>query len=183
MTRAPEGWDGILEPGETVLWQGRPGVRVSVRELEARRVGFGLIFAGFAVFWMISAARAGASGPMGAVFPLFGLPFLVLGLKLAGAGIFWDAFLRRRSWYTLTNRRAFIATDVFGRRSLESWPITPETVIDFDDGPEGGLWFADRPAARWKVATRTGRERIGFEQIDGVHEVLRLMRQVQRGAT
>ncbi len=170
----PQGWDGILEPGEEILWQGRPGGGISWAGLEPRKVLFGVVFSGFALFWSFKAAtiRMQAPLPVRLLLPLFGLAFLYQGAKLAGADRIWQALQRRSSWYTLTNRRAFIATDLFGRKKLSSWPITAETVIDFVEGARSSLFFA-----------REGSNRIGFERIEGGRELLGLMRKLQRENT
>ena len=79
-----DGWDGILYPGETVLWQGQPDPRPDWSRWRLHDTIFGLAFAGFALFWMATAAGATGGPFMGIAFPLLGLPFLVLGLYRAG---------------------------------------------------------------------------------------------------
>ena len=180
MTDAAPGWEGYLEPGERVLWQGRPRGGIDWRRFAGQRTVIGLVFMGFALFWVISAFRAGASGLLGAVFPLFGLPFVWLGFRIAGGEELWRAWLRRRSWYTLTDRRAMIATEAFGRRGLESWPITAQSILEFEEGPPATIWFAER-GRRGPGQTPADR-RVGFVGIDDGAQVLRMMRQVQRGA-
>ncbi|MGR3492221.1 MAG: aspartate carbamoyltransferase catalytic subunit, partial [Shimia sp.] len=85
---------------------------------------------------------------------------------------------RRHTWYTLTTRRAFIATDkpIVGRK-LSSYPLAPDTKIDFIDGPPDTIHFAEKTHRGDNGTTVTP---IGFERIDGGREVLRLMRGVQR---
>lgn len=179
---APEGWEGFLETGETVLWQGRSAGRVTFRGADPRQMLLGLAFFGFALFWTFTAFNAarGSNNPMEFLLPVFGLPFIVIGLRLSGGIEFWRAFVRRNSWYTLTSRRALVATRVLGRRALRSWPITSRTVIDLEQGPPDSIWFAEH---RHRAGLSQKARRIGFEQINDGREVLRLMRQVQRGAT
>ncbi len=59
-------------------------------------LGFGLVFAGFAVFWILGAAGAISSTPPGQqqqpgglaiLFPLFGLPFVIVGLAPVLLGV------------------------------------------------------------------------------------------------
>lgn len=170
----PPGWDGILDPGEQILWQGRPDARVQLRVTQAFSVLFGLAFAGFAVFWMIMAAQSGG------LFWMFGLLHFAVGLGVAFGSVFWDAFRRSRTWYTLTNARAFIATDlpVLGRR-LTSYPIAPSTALEFDQNTPASLYFAHEHRR-----TRNGsrRQRIGFERISDGDKVYRLIRQIQKGS-
>ncbi|MDV7141318.1 aspartate carbamoyltransferase catalytic subunit [Tropicimonas sp. TH_r6] len=171
---APQGWDGILEPGERVLWQGRPSGDISWAGLKPKKVLFGVIFSSFALFWTVKAITMPVEAPLPVrlLVPLVGLTLLFKGAKLAGADRIWRAITRRSSRYTLTDRRAFIATDLFGRRKLRSWPITAETVIDLVDGTRSSLFFA-----------REGSERIGFEMIEDGRAVLSLMRTLQRENT
>jgi hypothetical protein len=54
-------------------------------------IGFGCLFAGFAVFWMFSAAVGSQKAGLeltGVLFALFGLPFLAVGLGIIGLGFF-----------------------------------------------------------------------------------------------
>jgi hypothetical protein len=174
---AGDGWKGILFPGERVIWQGQPDPRPDWSEVRLRDAIFGLAVAAFAVFWMTMAAGT-ADGLMSLVFPLFALPFLAIGLRKAGAMEFWQAWKRRRTWYTLTDRRAFIATDLFGRRGLDAYPIGPRTPLRHENDRD--IFFATD-----FVKTRRGsrRRRIGFTHLPDSAHVHALMQQVQREAT
>lgn len=174
LATVPAGWEGILDPGERILWQGRPVPGIVWKPLHFMTMGFGLMFAGFALVWMIMAAQ----GPPG--FWMFGLGHFSIGLGIAFGPPLWGAYKRARTWYTLTDRRAFIATDlpVFGRR-LQSWPIDEDTVLEFEDDEPGSIWFATR-RVRTKSGTRT--VKIGFERVSGARDLFSLIRKVQRGA-
>ena len=116
-----EDWAGILEAGETILWQGRPSTRLILRPVDFAFGAFGLVFAGFALFWMILAAQGG-----GAMW-MFGLLHFSVGVTVMLGGPLSSRFLRQHSFYSLSNRRAFIATDLpFRGRRLDAWPITPD---------------------------------------------------------
>jgi hypothetical protein len=171
------GWDDILNPGETVLWQGQPDPAPDFTGWKPADGLFGGAFAGFALFWMGMALGQVGGSFFGLVFPLFGLPFLVIGLQRAGGERLWAAFRRRHIWYTLTNQRAFIASDLFGRRSFEAYPITRQTVLDHDGH---NLWFATD-----FVHSKTGGEKrkIGFVHLTDSAEVFALMQHVQHEAT
>lgn len=172
---AATGWAPYLDPDEKVLWQGRPDGAVIWKASNLATLVFGLAFAGFALFWMVMASMAGG------LFWMFGLLHFLVGLGIAFGPPCWSAFRRRHSWYTLTSRRAFIATDLpmQGRR-LTSYPITPETVIGFTDTEPATITFA----REMRHGRNGGYPReIGFERISGGRAVEALMRQVQRGAT
>lgn len=167
-------WAGILDEGERILWQGRPDGGIALRPRNIAMAAFGLFFAGFALFWMIMAAQAGGG------FWMFGLIHFTVGAGIVASALFWDAFRRRRSWYTLTDRRAFIATDLplMGKR-LRSWPITADMGLDFVDGPLQTVNFATE-TRRGKNGPRT--RTFGFERIADGREVYRMMRDIQTRA-
>ena len=165
------GWEGILDEGEKILWQGRPDAAIRVRASKLVGFVFGLFFAGFALFWMIMASLAGG------FFWMFGLLHFFVGLGVAVASLFGSAWRRKHTWYTLTDRRAFIATDMpFRGRSLKSYPITEHTILDFNGGDPATIYFNHemrrRKNGQYKVA-------VGFERIPDGAEVYRLMRGIQ----
>lgn len=168
------GWESILDPGENIIWQGRPDGAITLRPRNIMLLIFGLFFAGFALFWMIMVAQAGGG------FWMFGLLHFAVGAGIVFAALFWGAYRRRRSWYTLTNTRAIIATDLplIGKR-LKSWPITAESVLDLQQGPPDTVNFAETIKRGKNGSYRVS---IGFERIEDGREVYRLMRDVQANA-
>lgn len=169
------GWEGILDEGETVLWQGRPDGRVVFRIGKAFQFVFGLFFAGFALFWMVMASQAGGA------FWMFGLIHFSVGLAISFGALFWDAYRRRHTWYTLTDRRAFIATDMPHKgRQLQSYPIAPSTQLVFNPGPFATITFAheERRGSKGRRYTVP----VGFERIADGDEVYRHLRRIQEGA-
>lgn len=181
----PPGWEGLLDEGERILWQGRPSGRVRFLPRHIPQLLFGLFFAGFALFWMTMAAAMG--GPRSGepavfqLFPLFGLPFLAVGLYMAGGHIFWAAHKRRHTNYTLTTRRGFIATEVMGRRTLESYPLESDPRLE-ESGAGDTVWFAQkRVATRTKHGTRSHDRPIGFELIEDGRKVYGLIRKARKG--
>jgi hypothetical protein len=170
-----EGWQGILDPGERILWQGQPDSSVRLADLNPKQSLIGLAILAFALFWTISAIAAAADqGFVTLFFAGFGLFFIWIGFQRAGGYLLIDGYTRSRTWYTLTDRRAFVGTEVFGKRKLRSFPIGPETVLTIDDEIPGSIWFA-------KAYGKTGRHDVGFRRIDGARQVYDLMRKVQRG--
>ncbi len=169
---AAAGWEGILDEGEEILWQGRPDGRFVFKVTHAFTFLFGLAFAGFALFWMIMASQAGG------FFWAFGLIHFFVGLSLAIGPPIWSAWSRRHTWYTLTNEHAFIATDIpmMGRK-LKSYQIDRKTRITFEPGNPASLYFAEE-YRRTKNGSRL--VRIGFERVEGGEEVYRLVRQIQK---
>lgn len=168
----PAGWDGILDPGETILWQGRPDGKVIILAKNIVTLLFGLFFGGFALFWVV---MAGAMG--GGMFALFGVPHFLVGAGIVWGAIYWGPYKQRRTWYTLTDRRALIATElpIRGRR-LKSWPINPDTPIDFQPGPPASVFFASEMKRGEHSSYQVP---IGFERIEDGDTVYRLIRSIQ----
>ncbi len=169
---APAGWENILDPGQKILWQGRPDGKIALRATNIVMFVFGLAFAGFALFWMVMASQAGG------LFWTFGLIHFSVGMAMALGALFWGAYVRRRTWYTLTDRRAFIATDVPLRgHNLKSYPVTPAMVLELSPGNPPSVWF-DEDVNRNKNGTT--RKKIGFERIGDGETVYRMIRDIQR---
>jgi hypothetical protein len=138
------GWEGLLQDGETILWQGQPDPAIDWRGVLSPLSLFGLFFALFALGWMaFTATLLGGTGtPMlGLVFALFGLPFLGIGLYLMAGRLWVDGHRRRRTWYTLTTHQAFVAEDLLGRKGLKTYPITDMPTVELIDGRPGDVIF------------------------------------------
>jgi hypothetical protein len=109
----PEDLARVLEPGEVILWQGRPRPgRLARKALPS--VLFGLPWTAFALLWtalastpLLSERQAGLSLGGSLCFPLFGLPFVLVGFSLLGAPL-WEARRARRTRYLVTDRRVVL---------------------------------------------------------------------------
>lgn len=106
-----------LTPGERLLWCGKP------QRLHAPG-GMGRIFAvfflGFACFWELMALQTVAlgAGLFGVVFPLFGIPFILVGLKMLFPNLFGGRRIQN-TVYAITDQRALIVTS--GR--VNAWDL------------------------------------------------------------
>ena len=121
--------DAELQPGEKVLWFTQPSPRLAGRGRWVA-IPFGLVFAGFAVFWIstsyfIIRGASGGSGGSGIgafnFFPLFGVPFFVIGI-LTMLSPLWAARRAGRTAYVITSRRAIVhELSAFGRLKVQSF--------------------------------------------------------------
>lgn len=169
----PPGWEGLLDPKERILWQGRPDPVVRIGFGDIGLMVFGTFFAGFALFWMVMASQAGG------IFWMFGSLHFAVGMAIILWPVLGRPYLRRHTWYTLTDKRAFIATDVPLRgRRLKSYPITEDTPLTIEDRQPGAIFFA----SEWRRGKNGSHEtRIGFHNIQDARAVYALMRRIQRG--
>ncbi len=136
---AQEAWRGLLAPDERIVWQGRPATRLDLKASDIPASLFGTVFLAFSLFWIATTASfVSETGEVATVlFPLAGIPFLFAGAYLMVGRFFWDARRRARTWYTLTDRRAFVATDIGGKRTLEDYEIGADA--DFSIVQRGAL--------------------------------------------
>ncbi|WP_370342171.1 hypothetical protein [Pararhodobacter marinus] len=153
------GWQSRLEPGETLLWQGRPDGRLvfvwrhAVEAVLALAFGFGMLIL-LGMFVLLLPQLVAMAVLPGVVF--FGLVAFFLGPWLH----LRDARRRRNTRYALTTRRAIIArSDRTGRVTVQSYPISA-------DSPIGTAWNGVTFArARVRSGGRSHDVDIGFERI------------------
>ncbi len=105
-----------LLPGERIAWQGQPAGGLLLMGRDAILVPFSLAWCGFAVFWTFSVITSGA--PIG--FVLWGMMFVAVGLFLVFGRFVLDAWLRRTTWYAVTDSRVLILRHGLFRRFVAS---------------------------------------------------------------
>lgn len=104
-----------LLPGEKILWDGHP--RLNGR-ISAGSVGlsiFGIIWLGFSLFWTIMAftmtRASGTPGLFSYLFPLFGLPFVAIGVFMVFLAPAKQRAKNQATYYYVTNKRIIINID------------------------------------------------------------------------
>ena len=132
-----------LQSGESIYWTGTADPRrAAIAALPA--AFFGIPFAGFALFWISQAYHATSAVSKSSqnaftkgltVFPLFGVPFLLIGLGMILAPL-W-AFLKGRSTvYAVTNQRVIVITGE-GNRSVKSYTPADIVSVEHRERPDG----------------------------------------------
>jgi hypothetical protein len=103
-----------LEPGESLRWVEQPIPSRAARSVVPVML-FAIPWTAFSVFWIAMAARGAAhsAGPF-RLFPLFGTPFLLIGLGMLSSP-FWAARMAKRTVYAVTDRRALVIQGRIGR--------------------------------------------------------------------
>lgn len=94
--------------GERILWTGKPRLRAYAWKDGPGTLIFGIPFLAFAIFWTYGAATVPPKGQFPSpFFPLFGIPFILIGLSLLFSPLF-SALEARGTWYVITEKRVAI---------------------------------------------------------------------------
>lgn len=135
-------WDEFLDDGETVLWQGQP--KPVIRMDSNAKIGLALGSV-FVLYYIIGTIVRWPEIPM--VQVVINLVMTCVGLWLMYEATLRQIVRRKRTWYTVTNKRAFVATDpVFDERKLAVHPITPQTPLTRKDD---GILFGKTTLKTW----------------------------------
>jgi hypothetical protein len=184
-----------LSPGEQFVWSGQPRGGVRLRAADWFLIPFSIFWCGFAIFWEVGAlmVTAHAPDPFAVIFPLFGVPFVVIGLYLVFGRFLVDARIRGRTFYGITNERIVIVRGLFARRtkSLNLRTLSDISLSERSDrsgtitfGPcyPFGYWsFFGMWPGMWPGAGQYCPP--AFDMIDDAKKVYDLVRQAQRAAT
>jgi hypothetical protein len=87
--------------GEKVLWTGRPDPTKHFTRSDLYAIPFSLMWGGFAIFWMTMVSLEGDLFGM-----LWGTPFVLIGLYMIVGRFFAKAWIKKRTWYAITDKRA-----------------------------------------------------------------------------
>jgi hypothetical protein len=174
---------GELDQDEQLLWIGQPQPGRMARKAIPLMI-FGIPFTAFALFWMTMASGilfVGGNADFGPgifllCFPLFGIPFVVVGLGLLTAP-FWAYRNAGRTCYAVTSKRVILwEAGWFGSITVRSY-LPPELTKIFrrehSDGT-GDLIFEE-----YYTYGRRGRSHLnhrGFLAIERVREIEELIR-------
>lgn len=174
-----------LLPGERIVWTGRPRQGLMLTARDGLLIPFSLLWGGFAIFWETSAlaipVRAAEASPVGLIFPLWGVPFVVVGLYMIVGRFFHDAWIRSRMRYALTDRRALILQ---GNR-LTALDLRRLAAVEFKGGPRGTIVFgADQmfgfgqrqPFSLWLPSTAAPPRFLGIENAQSVFNLVEAAR-------
>lgn len=165
-----------LLPGEHLVWHARP----DPRRFNAPFVIwlFAVPWTAFSLFWEAMALMpllGGGHTPsavrysFGIVFPIFGLPFVAIGLGMMGAP-FWAKRMMARTIFGLTDRRVLRVTAA-RKRKVKSVMIDQMGPIDVASGSDG--WGSLRIETGSRLDAEGERVTTQFE-VDCVPDVARL---------
>ncbi len=176
--------EGELRSGETVVWQGQP-----IPGRYARGgwclVLFGIPWTAFSIFWVVMASgitMGHQHGPPLGVrifFPLFGLPFVVIGLGMLSSP-FWMKRKALKVAYVVTDQRAILIEGGWrGGVTVRSFGPDQLNQLERREHADGsGDLIFERHHGRDSDGERRSRE-IGFLAVPEVKKVEELIRGLQ----
>jgi len=170
-----------LQPGESLQWTDIADARrAAISALPATLVG--IPFAAFALFWMTAAFRGthaiskSANNPVAGVFsffPLFGLPFVFIGLGIVSAPLL-AYFKALKTVYAITDKRVLV---IIGGRTRTVRSCTPADMVSVDhrerDGGTGDVII--RTNTIMQTRNSLSQMTVGLLGVNNVKEVARLV--------
>jgi hypothetical protein len=149
-----------LGPDEVVVWHGWQLARIEPRMVLI--YVFAIPWTAFSLMWTGLAAAAimgtGEDGPglIGWAFPLFGLPFIAIGLCML-AGPFLPLFVRGRVLYVITDRRV-LRLSFWRELAVKAVPADRIGLAERQEKPDG--------TGTLSLAVRVGRDSDGDKQTE-----------------
>jgi hypothetical protein len=180
-----------LSDGERLLWVGQP-LPGRIARSAIPIVLFGIPWTAFSIFWVAAAsgmvflgfgkgdAGVGGIGAIFSCFPLFGIPFILIGFGMLSSP-YWLRRRAKRTCYALTERRAIIwQGGWFGSVEVRSYGPSELNKIrrtEYSDG-SGDLVFEEVVSiGRYNNGQRTTHTtRHGFMAIAEVRKIDELLR-------
>ena len=131
-----------LDPGEKLLWTGRPVQGIVFTPLDWYFIPFSVVWFGFVlyIFWQ---GLSKTPEPMGTVMSVL---FVGIGIYLLVGRFLADSFYRSRLVYGVTDRRAIIASGIL-QRSAQSIDLSSLSGLKREDRADGSgtILFGEQP--------------------------------------
>jgi hypothetical protein len=120
-----------LDSNETLIWADQPKSGIVFRSADIFLIPFSLLWCGFAIFWFVGVLTSGA-----AIFALFGVPFIIMGLIFVFGRFIIDSMQREHTLYGLTEDRIIISYGVFSKK-IKSINLRTLSDIEYDEKEDG----------------------------------------------
>jgi len=108
---------------EEILWMGQPNPNINFTSMDWFLIPFSIMWGGFAIFWELSAlgmlfVNSSNETNIPIVFPLFGIPFVIMGLYFIFGRFIYKKWKKRRTYYAITNKRVLIITNTNNKKIM-----------------------------------------------------------------
>jgi hypothetical protein len=176
-----------LMDGEELLWAGQPNPGKIFGPEDLFLIPFSLMWGGFAIFWEIMALsiffshKTGKTPPpVAIIFPLFGIPFVLIGLYLIFGRFFYKAWKKKRTFYAVSDKQILILTN-FKAKNIQALFIKNLPVINKTSSAQGigTLSFGNMPGfpsgmgnSGWMGASSTLPAFYDIDEVDKVYNTI-----------
>jgi hypothetical protein len=172
----------LLGREERLLWSAQPRQGLFLRSTDAYLIPFSLLWGGFAFFWEGNVVNSNAP----AVFSLWGVPFVLMGLYLIAGRFFVDAKLRSKTYYGLTTERIVIVSGLLSRttKSLQLRTLSDVSLAESSGGLGTITFGAVAPWWAGSGAWPASRRQLSptFDSISAARDVYEKIRVAQKEA-
>jgi hypothetical protein len=147
---------------------------------DAVLIPFSVMWGGFTIFWEIGVlSSSGARDSV--IFPLWGVPFVLVGLYLMVGRFFARRWIRKRTLYAVTDQRVIAIAPSWprGERTTSVWlgsspPVEKRLArgtgtVWVGSFPRGNRWLASEPG--WPGGRSATSSAIVFTDIQNADEV------------
>lgn len=180
-----------LTSGELVLWAARPHPGIVFRSSDGIKIPFSLLWGGFAVFWEMGVLGFFNDSNHGGVkfdFPgLWGIPFLLAGQYMIWGRFLFESWIKKRTFYAVTNLRVIVVQNGFTRRIASSYIDTlPVLNKEAGSGKQGSLkfrealyaWMGGNGSTFWnEFSLAEGPRFLDIEEVDPVYKLIAELRE------
>lgn len=179
-----------LLSGESLQWAGKPNPGVIFHSDDWYAIPFSLLWGGFTIFWEAGALGYWGKSVRGAstFAAIWGIPFILIGQYLIWGRFLYDAWLKRRTYYAVTNRRVLVLQEGWQRQTKSNY-LEGIPAIEREGTTRGTIWFGAKYSPYSGRAPRsrsTSHFAIGyipvFADIDDVDSVYRLVTDLREKA-
>ena len=192
--RAAEKIQPELLSGETLYWAAMPNPNKIFHPDDWTAIPFSLLWGGFAIFWEASVlgyvdfnSKPARHGPL--LFGLWGIPFVLLGQYIIWGRFVCDAWLKRRTYYAVTNRRVILVQQTW-KRKIQFIFLEAIPSVTTEGNDPGTLWLGEKlPLMGGRKTPTRGWSRFYIDQrvpvladIDNLHSVYRLILELREKA-
>jgi hypothetical protein len=182
-----------LTPGERIHWVGKPDPSIIFSASDVLAIPFSLMWGGFAIFWEYMAVTAtpkahNAPGAFIYIFPLWGIPFVCIGLYMIFGRFFYKVWIKKRTTYAVTDQRILVIMEGF-RRQVQAQFLNQVPAINKSIGSNGegslifgnlgfgGMMYANSGMGFW--GTRNSLGILGFYDIHDAEGVYQLITKIR----
>ena len=145
--RASANFQSELSSGESILWASMPNPSVIFHTEDSFMIPFSLLWGGFTLFWLVEAAGiwGGKSGAahIWQLSTLWGAAFALMGQYFIWGRFISDAWLKRRTYYAVTNRRILFLQLSYKRKSRVVY-LDTLAEITHEGSTTGRIWLGPR---------------------------------------